>query len=79
MLKTSVIHERYKIIIDYLKILKLLTLEQGRLVHCETGTALGGPVIETMRMIIMKIFKDDNDNDNDALNGHDVEECYWLE
>ena len=49
-------------------ILKLLTLEQGRLVHCATGTALGGPVMETMRMRMMKIFKDDNDNDNAALN-----------
>ena len=29
-------------------ILKLLTLEQGRLAHCATGTALGGPVIETI-------------------------------
>ena len=55
-------------------ILKLLTLEQDRLAHCATGTALGGPGIETMRMIMLKIFKDDDDND--ALNGYDVED--WL-
>ena len=29
-------------------ILKLLTLEQDRLAHCATGTALGGPGIETI-------------------------------